>query len=185
MSHYFIIFIDTGGANALFLLLPYINILLSLNLRKQGCWDSIIDSHDLIRRNVLQKLQSSPTFLKGPLLAFLMSILSFSSMTHNSLGFVHTSRPLLILKLENNWCKQTLILSVNYRKLWKSFVFIIYLHCSRDVAASISHLLSVVHCMFHCAMAHFCHIFQTAVIICYWGNRNPAIESEIDATSLV
>lgn len=31
--------------------------------------------------------------------AFLKSILSFSSMTHISLGFVHTSRPLLILKI--------------------------------------------------------------------------------------
>lgn len=40
-----------------------------------------------------------------------------------------------------------------------------YLHYSRDVAASIWHLPSVLHCMFLSSVVHFFHILQTAVVI--------------------
>lgn len=47
-----------------------------------------------------------------------------------------------------------------------------YLHYSRKVAASIQHLPPVVYGIFLSPGLHFCHIFQTAVVICYWKVRN-------------
>lgn len=96
-------------------------------------------------------------------------------MTQLSLGSVQNTRPLLMVKLQDSWCKQMFILSSFSSLLKRMFLLSlhVYLHYSRDVAASVRHLVSVLHRMLLMAGAHFLHILQTAVIIGHWRSRNP------------
>lgn len=63
------------------------------------------------------------------------------------------------------------------------FVFLLsFLHDSRDVAASISDLPSVAHCVFPHSVLDIFNVTQTAVFIRHWGSRN--LQSEMTSLTI-